>query len=183
MASHKSSSIIEKPSTEIVEESQQAPQVIIDGADGFHLPLRYAGGELGLTNVTEPRIQIVDAIGDRYRTSSVEWALRHLALFYPGKSQVQLLADAALHYGLAPWALMGADLSQATYDSVFGGGWTSVKAVLPDSETLVLLALNDDDVWPGYRDGDTWRYVDAMPIDVERVTHWMRMPPAPGAAS
>jgi len=50
------------------------------------------------------------------------------------------------------------------------------------TNTLVLIALNDDDVWTGYRDGDIWRYVDAMPITAERVTHWMPMPPHPGAA-
>ncbi len=61
--------------------------------------------------------------------------------------------------------------------------WTDAAAALPDDDTLVLLALNDDDVWPGYRDGDAWRYVDAMPITAERVTHWMHLPPAPGAAS
>lgn len=61
--------------------------------------------------------------------------------------------------------------------------WTPAAAALPDDDTLVLLALNDDDVWPGYRDGDTWRYVDAMPITGERVTHWMHLPPAPGAPS
>lgn len=59
--------------------------------------------------------------------------------------------------------------------------WTDVAAALPDDDTLVLVALNDDDVWPGYRDGDVWRYVDAMPITVERVTHWMPLPAAPGA--
>lgn len=57
--------------------------------------------------------------------------------------------------------------------------WTDVAAALPDDDTLVLIALNDDDVWPGYRDGAVWRYVDAMPITVERVTHWMPMPTAP----
>ena len=61
--------------------------------------------------------------------------------------------------------------------------WIDAGAELPDDDTLVLLALNDDDLWSGYRDGDTWRYVDAMPITTERVTHRMHMPPAPGAAS
>lgn len=61
--------------------------------------------------------------------------------------------------------------------------WINVGAALPDDSTLVLLALNDDDVWPGYRDGDTWRYVDAMAITVERVTHWTHLPAAPGAAA
>jgi hypothetical protein len=59
--------------------------------------------------------------------------------------------------------------------------WRAVDERLPDDSTLVLLALNDDDVWPGYRDGDIWRYVDAMPIAVERVTHWMPMPSHPTA--
>lgn len=57
--------------------------------------------------------------------------------------------------------------------------WNDVGTALPDDDTLVLLALNDDDVWPGYRDGATWRYVDAMPITGERVTHWMTMPAPP----
>jgi len=60
--------------------------------------------------------------------------------------------------------------------------WKPVAEGLPDDETLVLIALNDDDVWTGYRDGDIWRYVDAMPITAERVTHWMPMPPHPGTA-
>lgn len=59
--------------------------------------------------------------------------------------------------------------------------WTPVRTKLPDDSLLVLLALNDDDVWPGYRDGDIWRYADAMPIKVERVTHWMHLPTPPTA--
>jgi hypothetical protein len=58
--------------------------------------------------------------------------------------------------------------------------WTDAAAALPDDDMLVLLALNGGDVWPGFRDGDTWRYVDATPISAERVTHWMAMPAAPG---
>lgn len=57
--------------------------------------------------------------------------------------------------------------------------WVSVTTRLPDADLLVLIALNDDDVWTGYRDGDIWRYVDAMPITGERVTHWMPMPAPP----
>ena len=62
--------------------------------------------------------------------------------------------------------------------------WIPVTEKLPDADLLVLIALNDDDVWTGYRDGDIWRYVDAMPITGERVTHWMPMPAPPtrGAA-
>lgn len=61
--------------------------------------------------------------------------------------------------------------------------WKSEAESLPDDDTLVLIELNDDDVWPGYRDGDTWRYIDAMPITSERVTGWMPMPKARGAAA
>jgi hypothetical protein len=60
--------------------------------------------------------------------------------------------------------------------------WTPVVAGLPDDDTLVLIALNDDDVWTGFRDGDIWRYADGMPITKERVTDWMHMPAHPGSA-
>lgn len=53
--------------------------------------------------------------------------------------------------------------------------WTPVAEGLPDDEILVQIALNDDDVWTGFRDGDIWRYADAMPITTERVTHWAPM--------
>lgn len=59
--------------------------------------------------------------------------------------------------------------------------WTPTTESLPDDDTLVLIALNDDEVWTGFRDGGIWHYVDAMPIDAERVTHWMHMPPLPAA--
>jgi len=57
--------------------------------------------------------------------------------------------------------------------------WNDAAAALPDDQALVLIALNDDDVWTGYRDAGIWRYVDSMPIVSERVTHWMRMPAPP----
>lgn len=57
--------------------------------------------------------------------------------------------------------------------------WTSVTDRLPDDEILVLLALSDEEVWPGFRDGDVWRYVDATPIESAMVTDWMDLPPAP----
>lgn len=58
-------------------------------------------------------------------------------------------------------------------------GWIAVSDKLPDDQTLVLIALNDDDVWTGFRDAGIWRYVDAMPIAAERVTHWRSMPAPP----
>jgi hypothetical protein len=57
--------------------------------------------------------------------------------------------------------------------------WTPVSASLPDDDVLVLLALSDDEVWPGFRDGDIWRYVDATPIESARVTDWTNLPPPP----
>lgn len=61
--------------------------------------------------------------------------------------------------------------------------WVSVGDRLPDDETLALVALNDDDVWPAFRKDGAWHYVDATPILRERVTHWMRMPPAPALST
>jgi len=61
--------------------------------------------------------------------------------------------------------------------------WTPVDQGLPDDDTLVLVALDDTEVWPGWRDGDIWRYLDAVPITSAGVTHWMHMPPAPGGSS
>jgi ParB-like chromosome segregation protein Spo0J len=61
--------------------------------------------------------------------------------------------------------------------------WIPVGEKLPDDEMLVLLGLNDDDTWTGFRSGDSWRYVDAMPIAVERVTHWAHMPKVPSTTS
>lgn len=57
--------------------------------------------------------------------------------------------------------------------------WTLASDVLPDDDVLVLVALNDDDVWPAFRNAGAWHYVDATPILHERVTHWMRMPAPP----
>jgi hypothetical protein len=61
--------------------------------------------------------------------------------------------------------------------------WIASASALPDDDTLVMLALNDDDVWLGYRDGDTWQYVNSMTITSERVTHWMPLPAPPATAS
>ena len=57
--------------------------------------------------------------------------------------------------------------------------WKPAARGLPDDGLLVLIALNDDDVWTGYRDGHIWRYADAMPLAIERVTHWAHMPAPP----
>lgn len=56
--------------------------------------------------------------------------------------------------------------------------WTAVAEKLPDADITVLLALDDGEVWPGYLDGNTWRYVTADPLG-SRVTHWMDFPEPP----
>lgn len=56
--------------------------------------------------------------------------------------------------------------------------WTAITNKLPDADMTVLLALDDGEVWPGYLDGDTWRYVTADPLG-SRVTHWMDFPEPP----
>lgn len=57
--------------------------------------------------------------------------------------------------------------------------WTPVTERLPDDDILVLLALSDEEVWPGFRDGEVWRYADATPIESAKVTDWMDLPAAP----
>lgn len=61
--------------------------------------------------------------------------------------------------------------------------WTAAANTLPDDDVLVLLALSDEEVWPGFKDGDVWRYVDATVIESSSVTHWMHFPPAPTRTS
>ena len=79
-------------------------------AHSMHLPLHYTGGDLGLGNGGEPWIHFQDAVGSAYTTHSVEWVLENIDWFKEGRAQTQLLAAAALHYGLGAYALMGADL-------------------------------------------------------------------------
>lgn len=57
--------------------------------------------------------------------------------------------------------------------------WILATDQLPDDDTLVLVATSDGEVWPAYRDGDIWRWGDAMPVAAESVTHWMHLPAAP----
>lgn len=51
-----------------------------------------------------------------------------------------------------------------------------IDGTLPDSETLVLLQLADSEVYPGYHDGNLWRYADAMPVSTHEVVGWRHMP-------
>lgn len=72
-------------------------------------PLRYAGGDLGLTDSHEPWIYFVDVNGKKWLTHSVETVLRlidHFPERGPGGQQ-QLLAWTAKHYGFTDiWQLI-----------------------------------------------------------------------------
>ena len=59
--------------------------------------------------------------------------------------------------------------------------WTAVAAALPDDDILVLLALENSEVWPGVRDYGRWIYLSGAEVR-ERVTHWMPLPAAPSTA-
>ena len=58
--------------------------------------------------------------------------------------------------------------------------WTDATAALPDDDILVLIALEDEEVWPAVRDYGRWIYVSGAEVR-QRVTHWMHLPAAPGA--
>jgi hypothetical protein len=58
--------------------------------------------------------------------------------------------------------------------------WVAIADRLPDADLSVMLALDDGEVWPGYLDGDTWRYVTSDPIGA-RVMYWMDFPEPPAA--
>ena len=58
--------------------------------------------------------------------------------------------------------------------------WISTTTQLPDDDLTVLIALDDGEVWTGFRDGDDWRYVSADLV-MQPVTHWMQFPEPPAA--
>ena len=75
------------------------------------LPLRYLGGDLGLTDGEEPWIDFADNSGKRFLTHSVEWLLRNIELFAEGRDREQPLACVANHYGFSNvYALMGREV-------------------------------------------------------------------------
>ncbi|SFD84227.1 DUF551 domain-containing protein [Massilia yuzhufengensis] len=56
--------------------------------------------------------------------------------------------------------------------------WFEVADVLPDDETTVMIVLDGEEVWIGWRSEDLWYDVSARPAG-ERVTHWAHLPAAP----
>ena len=109
MANHNDNTHSYEKATISVKLPHDWPPVSMD-AVSMHLPLHYTGGDLGLGNGGEPWIHFQDAVGSAYTTHSVEWVLENIDWFKEGRGQTQLLAAAALHYGLGAYALMGADL-------------------------------------------------------------------------
>lgn len=59
--------------------------------------------------------------------------------------------------------------------------WKNVDEELPDADTTVLVCTKDcaEPVWIGYLDGDIWRDIDSLPINV---THWCHLPTPAEAA-
>jgi len=109
MANHNVNTGNSQKATNCIKIPHDLALVSLD-AQWMHLPLRYAGGDLGLGNGGEPWIQFQDSVGSAYTTHSVDWVLKNIDWFAAGQGQTQLLAAAALHYGLGAYALMGADL-------------------------------------------------------------------------
>ena len=58
--------------------------------------------------------------------------------------------------------------------------WSPAKRGLPDSDITVLVHLADGEVWTGFLDADTWRYVSGDRIEAA-VLHWADFPPPPTA--
>jgi len=56
--------------------------------------------------------------------------------------------------------------------------WIDADVELPDDEMIVLLALDDGDVWTGFHEEGRWHYVSADNI-AAKVTHWAEFPPPP----
>lgn len=58
------------------------------------------------------------------------------------------------------------------------GGWTRCADDLPDADLTVMIHHPDEDepVWVGYLDGETWRTAEGVRV---AVTHWMPMPEPP----
>ena len=56
--------------------------------------------------------------------------------------------------------------------------WVDVAEELPDADQTVLLHLEDGEVWTGFLDGITWRFVSADKIE-SAVLHWAAFPQPP----
>lgn len=106
MANHNDNTGSYEKATNSINAPQYSSPVRMDSAV-VHLPLRYTGGNLGLGECGELWIDFRDDAGNTGITHSLEWCLKNIDWFKEGRAQKLLLADAAMHYGLTPHALMG----------------------------------------------------------------------------
>ena len=58
--------------------------------------------------------------------------------------------------------------------------WVPAADIVPDDDLTVLIALDDGEVWTGFRDAGVWRYVSADKVEAT-VTHWAEFPAPPEA--
>ena len=56
--------------------------------------------------------------------------------------------------------------------------WVDAAVQLPDDDMIVLVALDDGEVWTGFHDAGQWRFASADLIEA-RVTHWAEFPAPP----
>jgi hypothetical protein len=58
--------------------------------------------------------------------------------------------------------------------------WIACAERLPDDDITVLLytPVQRGDVWPGWRDGDGWRWANGSTVRDE-ITHWAAWPAGP----
>jgi hypothetical protein len=56
--------------------------------------------------------------------------------------------------------------------------WVDAAEELPDADQTVLVHLEDGEVWTGFLDGTTWRFVSAEEIETP-VMHWAAFPEPP----
>lgn len=114
------------------------------------------------------------------RTAELEALVATLRTALHGR-QVEI-GHLAMENGRLQAALCRIGLEGGSFAGLRKNAWIPVANRLPDADLTVLVALADGEVWPAYLDGETWRYVDAMPIEATHVTHWRDMPEAPAGA-
>jgi len=59
--------------------------------------------------------------------------------------------------------------------------WHRCTEQLPDDESAVLIAFSDGEVWTGFHDADTWRYVSDDPVECDPM-YWAHFPEPPACA-
>ncbi len=161
MEQHNTNMSVAENSTNSFAVSQQSSAVLTEGELTMAPPLRYAGGNLGLSvGERDPVIHIVDATGKRFETHSIEWLLQNIEHFQPGRNQVQPLACAAIHYGLDAYDLMGAD-SSPKYNVVDDSG----NVLLADASHISACIFADE-----YAEGRDFGAAGEFTLSIQRAS-------------